>query len=94
MEQIIWTGNEYEIANLRNSKQPSWPVQDQGGRWHNEKFDGQRVCFPAGQSVSLGIEVEQIPESELPHDDDGNLNYDASLFAGDVYVTLCGRVYK
>ena len=94
MEQIIWTGNEWELADLHNSKEPSWPVQGKGGRWHSEEFRGQRVCFPAGQSVSLGIEVEEIPESELPHDDDGNLDYDAPPFTGDVYVTKYGDVYK
>jgi len=63
-QQIIWTGNEYEIADDRNSEIPDWPIQDAGARWHREEFPGQRVHFDR-QNVYFGIAVEEISREKL-----------------------------
>lgn len=87
-DQIIWTGNEYELADPGNSEVPAdWPVQDAGAHWHDQEFDGQRVVF-RGSNVHFGFLAEELPESEVQHDADGSINLN------DLYLCNNGRVYR
>lgn len=86
--QIIYTGNEYKEADqCAKAERPEWPVQDSGAHWHHEKFPGQMVVYLINE-VHFGFMVQQVPEQDVPRDDDGELNLD-SLF-------LCenGNVYR
>lgn len=90
--QIIWTGNEYEVADNSNSEIPEWPVQDSGARWHYKKFDGQRVHFNQEQ-VDFGFLAEEVPENEVPRDENGFIDADHEFFNGDIFIV--GReVYR
>ena len=64
MTQLIWTGNEYEIASDANSELPVWPVQDEGGRWHQKQFAGQRVAYDR-QRASFGFRVKKLTDEEV-----------------------------
>lgn len=86
-EQIIWTGNEYEVADGMNSESPEWPVQDSGAHWNYEEFEGQRVVF-RGNNVHFGILAEELAEAEVPREADGKMNLN------DLYLCNNGRVYR
>ena len=64
MAQLIWTGNEYEIATTDNSEIPSWPVQDEGGRWHRKEFVGQRVSYHQ-QTVWFGFKAKKLTAAQV-----------------------------
>jgi hypothetical protein len=85
--QLIWTGNEYEIADATNSDRPDWPVQDQGGRWHREQFPGQVVCFREAQ-VHFGFNAVAVADQEVPRAADGELNLN------DLFLCNNGTVYR
>lgn len=86
--QIIWTGNEYELADRADRAEiPEWPVQDEGAHWHHKQFDGQCVCY-RNETVHFGFEAEEIEESEVPRDADGEMNLD------DLFLCNNGRVYR
>lgn len=85
--QVINTGNEFEVADRMNSESPEWPVQDQGGHWHYEQFEGQRVVF-RGAGVFFGFECEEVAEEDVPRDADGELNLN------DMYRCNDGRFYR
>ena len=63
MAQQIWVGDGYEVATDDNSEIPEWPIQDAGGRWRYEEFDGQRVRFDRGH-VDFGFLEESSPEPQ------------------------------
>lgn len=66
--QLIYTGNEYEIADaFSEAEKPEWPVQDSGARWHWPEFDGQLAYFKGG-NVFFGFLAEEIPTPELDND--------------------------
>jgi hypothetical protein len=86
--QIIWTGNEYEVADRADRAElPEWPVQDTGARWHHEQFDGQRACFRPS-SVHFGFEAEEVAEQDVPRDADGELNLN------DLFLCSNGTIYR
>ena len=73
--QIIWNGvDDYAIADdLREAQIPDWPVGDSSGRWHYSEFDGQKVLF-AKNNPQFGFMAVEVQESEIPRDDDGELD--------------------
>lgn len=84
--QIIWNGsNAYVEADSRNSEIPTWPVQDQGGRWHHEEFDGQRVVFDRAK-VYFGFEAVEVAKTEVPTDEDGEMILDGFYMTNDFRV--------
>ncbi len=86
--QIIWTGNEYEVAESADrAERPEWPVQDEGARWHYEQFDGQLVVYRSS-SVHFGFEAEEVAEQDVPRDADGELNLN------DLFLCNNGIVYR
>ena len=86
--QLIWTGNDYEIAeNADRVERPDWPVQDAGARWHYEKFDGQMACF-RGSDVFFGFEAEEVPKADVPRDEDDELNLN------DLFGCNNGKIYR
>ena len=62
--QLINTGNEYEIADDRNSEIPTWPVQDQGAHWHSSEFEGQRVVYDCAR-VEFGFLANIMSDEEV-----------------------------
>ena len=60
VEQIIWTGNYYELVyDTDRAEIPKWPVMDAGAHWHYRKFKGQRVCF-RDSNVHFGFLAELV----------------------------------
>jgi len=100
--QLIWTGTEYEEADATGeAKTPEWPVQDGDGRWYDsEDFEGQKVCYLEG-GVSFGFLAKEVPEEDLPYDEDGCVDFDAAhkKFGGPNYCfvgrrNICGTFYE
>lgn len=81
--QIIYTGNDYEIArHAERAERPEWPVQDAGGHWHHEQFDGQLAVF-RGAQVFFGFMAEEVVENEVPRHADGEMNFDGLFLCND-----------
>ena len=69
MTQLIWNGNEYEIARDCDSAEiPEWPVSDSEGHWNYREFRGQRVVFRQ-QNVYFGFRAKLV--SKIPEDTEG-----------------------
>ena len=84
--QLIWTGFEYEAADYSNSDEPTWPVQDESGRWHREQFPGQRVSYHQ-QTVWFGFQARELIADDLDALDFEELD-------SDIYVTTGRGVFK
>ena len=86
--QIIFTGNEYEEADsCDRAERPEWPVQDAGAHWHHEQFDGQMVVYRTSE-VHFGFMAEEVPEQDVPRDEDGEMNLDG------LFLCSNGKIYR
>lgn len=78
-EQIIWNGCDgYIETSLLFSPDYKFDVND----------DGSYVLYAKGGPF-MSIEVEEIDESEIPVDEDGEMD-----FPDDVYLSETGHFYR
>ena len=86
--QLIYNGTDYEeAAASKYAEIPEWPVQDSGARWYHEAFPGQLVCFQR-TDVHFGFMAEAVNKSDVPRDEDGDLNLDG------LYLANNGNLYR
>lgn len=84
--QIIYTGNDYaEAGDCGCAEQPNWPVRDEGGRIHDEQFDGQMVVYNKAH-VNFGFMADEVPEQDVLRDEE--------IYLDDLFVCNSGKIYR
>jgi hypothetical protein len=85
-EQLIFIADHHEVADQFNSEIPDWPVQDMGGRWHHQQFDGQRVAYTP-RSVEFGFLARRMSANEVARLDMDDLPSHVYWCAQHLYTT-------
>ena len=91
MEQIIWTGEAYDVATVDNSVGPvSWPaIKD--GVIYASSFKDQRVAHINGR-IYFGFMADVVPIENIMINETGTaLSFDDKAC---YFLTSTGAVYK